>query len=120
MQEVSSAVQTQAQKGVVLRQTAMQATTDTVVVIQISIIDNMMFSDQWLTIMRLNALFQAQAQRQMQTTTAVQILTIAIDQITPPYQTKMKSNIFFQGQAKRVTKKKKNKIKTSTEITKQL
>ena len=35
MQEVRSAVQTQAQKGVVIRQTATQAATQTVAVIQI-------------------------------------------------------------------------------------
>ena len=74
---------TQAQKGVVLRQIATQAATQTVAIIQISTIDQMMFSDQWLIIMKLNALFQTQAQRQMQTTTTIQISTL--DQITLPY-----------------------------------
>ena len=70
--------------------------------------------DQWLTIMGLNVLFQAQAQRPMQTTMAIQISTI--DQIAPSYQIIMKFNIFFQGQAKRVKRVKKG----STEIPKQL
>ena len=73
----------QAWKGVVLRQTATQPATQTVAVSHIQTIDHMMFSDQWLTIMRLNVLFQAQAQRQMQTTMAIQIS--ALDQMTPPY-----------------------------------
>ena len=52
VQEVSSAVETQASEGVVLRQTATQALTQTVAVFQIQTIDCMMFSDQWLTIFR--------------------------------------------------------------------
>ena len=86
------------------RQMTTQAAKQTVAVIQKSTIDHMMFSDQWLIIMRLNALFQVQTQRQMQTTMAIQISTI--DQMTPSYQTIMKSDIFFQGQGERVTKSK--------------
>ena len=63
--------------------------------------DQMMFSDQQLIIMRLNVLFQAQTQRQMQTTTTIQISTRG--QITPPHQAIMKLNISFQAQAKKVT-----------------
>ena len=62
VQDVSCAVQTQTQKGVMIRQTAKQAATQTVAVFQISTIDCMMLSDKCLTIMRLNVLFQAQAQ----------------------------------------------------------
>ena len=96
MQGVSSAEQTQAQKGVVLRQTATQAAAQTVTVIQIQTIDFMMFSDQLLIIRRLSVLFQAQTQRQTQITMVIQISTI--DEITPPhYHTVMKFNIFFQA-----------------------
>ena len=63
----------------------------------------MMSTGQWLTIMRFNVLYEAQAQRQMKTTTAIQISTI--DQIRTPYRTIIKSNIFFQSQVKRVTRK---------------
>ena len=80
---MSNAVQAQAQKEVVLRQTETQAATQTVAVIQIKTIDWMMFSSQWLIIMTLNVLFKDQTQREMQTTMAFEISTT--DQITPPY-----------------------------------
>ena len=73
MQEVSSAVQTQVQKGVLLRQTATQAAIQAEGVIQIQMVDSIMIFYRWLTIMRWNVLLQAQAERQTQTMMAIQI-----------------------------------------------
>ena len=75
MQEVSSAVQTQAWKRVVITQTATQGATqrERERVIQIQTIDYVMLFYQQLTIMRSNVLLQAQAKRQTQTTSAIKI-----------------------------------------------
>ena len=102
VQEMSNAVQTQAQKGVVPRQMATPSCyTNSGSYSNLNRLDDVLWPA--VNSNEIECSFPDQTKRQTQTTMAIQISTI--DQITPTYWTIMKLNISFQAQAKGVTKK---------------